>query len=143
MEKYEALESGDPVRRPSKVSQCSQSTDERVTGFIERTLSTLSLPESETAVTFLPPKDSAKTLSSENPVFHNAFVSDPFTVVQSLPQDQLSNADDKDASSPERINTLYAVTSYFHNDSGQSDTEPEQNQSKVTTTDRQLAAIRR
>ena len=74
--------------RPSpEDSHKSKSTERSVTAFIERTVSSMALLETDTVKAFLPPPRYVVTTCSENLIFPKVSVSDYITVLQDSQED--------------------------------------------------------
>ena len=86
LERQESNETAVPVRPSSRACECSRSTDESVTAFIERTVSEMVQPEVESAITFPPQQGSTVSLTTTNTVFLMASVSDPIVVGMTRPR---------------------------------------------------------
>ena len=100
----------DPPRPTSQSSNCSRSTDESVTAFIERTVTAVNFPEPESTVV-LPVREGATAHSSTATfAFQKASVSEAIVITPSQPIDPTGQLDTEEATSQEEAAPLYGDT---------------------------------
>ena len=100
----------DPTRPTLPASNCSRSTNESVTAFIERTVTAMSLPESESTV-ILPVREGAiaNTFTMAF-AFQKASVSEAITITPNLPNGPAGLNDKEGTTSQEETAPLYGDT---------------------------------
>ena len=101
----------DPPRPTSQSSNCSRSTDESVTAFIERTVTAMNLPEPESTVV-LPVREVAIIAHSSTTTFafQKASVSEAIIITPSQTIDPAGQLDTEEATSQEEAAPLYRDT---------------------------------
>ena len=100
----------DPPRPTSRSSNCSRSTDESVTAFIERTVTAMNFPEPESTMVLPVREDAIAHSSTATFAFQKASVSEAIIITPSQPIDPAGQLDTEEATSQEEAAPLYRDT---------------------------------
>ena len=92
-------------------SQCSKSTDESVSAFIEKTATSLALLETETIKTFQPTLESVAVARTTDLTFHKVSISEPIAVLQDPQEDQPETSTRGGPVEEKKSKHMYADTS--------------------------------
>ena len=100
----------DPPRPSSQTSNCSRSTDESVTAFIERTVTEKSLPEPESASILSAQQGAVPRMSTMDFAFQKVLVSETIVITPSQPISPTGPNDKEETASQEEAAPLYGDT---------------------------------
>ena len=109
--KQVTTESGSTVRSPSQMPVSSLSTEESISAFIERTVSSLELPSQESELTDLAAPSPATVTTTSHAGLLKVSVSEPIVVNQDLSTEKSAADDNAETTSQHRKGPLYADTS--------------------------------
>ena len=110
-EKQVTMESGSPDRPLSQMPVSSPSTEESISAFIERTVSSLELPSQEFELMDLPAPSPATVTTTSHAGLLNVSVSEPIVVNQDWSTEKPAADDNAETTSQLRTGPLYADTS--------------------------------